>query len=158
MRFTYLALVEMSRNELRVAAATCMADALRYWPPGVARPDPDPFVITAVMRSLAGMPEGDLGGHRAQRILPPPSSWLWANIQFTTAEVRVASLVLRSLRAAIRGFADGARQDSVWGSATHSDYRHWVAWLAKFPDVDPADEIMEAQRLLVELERVGHNT
>ena len=157
MRFTHLALAEMSRHELRVAAATCMLDALRYWPRGVTPPDPDPFVVTAIMCSLAGMPKGDLGGYRAQRIPLPPSSWLWANIQFTTGEVRIASLVLRSLRAAIQGFAGGARQDPVWGRAPHPDYRHWVAWLAKFPDDDPANEIVESQRVIAELERICHN-
>jgi len=156
MRFTYLALVEMSWQELRVAAATCMTDALRYWPPEVTPPDPHPLVIILAMRSMARMPAGGVGRYSAQCI-PPPSSWLWANIRHTTPELRVASLVLRSLRAAIRGFASGTRQDQVWGCALHPDYRHWVAWLAKFPAVDPASEIMEAQRLLAELERIGHN-
>jgi hypothetical protein len=157
MRFTYLALVEMSWHELRAAAATCMADALRYWPPGVTPPDPHPLVIILAMRSMTRMRAGGIGGYSVQRIPPPPSSWLWANIRHTTPELRVASLVLRSLRAAVRGFASGTRQDQVWGSALHPDYRHWVAWLAKFPDVDPASEIMEAQRLLEELERISHN-
>ena len=152
MRFMPLVLADMSLPELRVAAATCMVDVVQYWPSGVPLPQPDPFVVTAVMCSIAGKPQENLGGYRLQQIPPPPDSWLWADIPFTTIELRVASLVLRSLRAAIRGFAGLTHQDPVWGRQPHSDQRLWVAWLAKYPDADPAAEIVEAQRILAEIQ------
>lgn len=154
MRYTHLELVRMAPHDLRVAAITCMLDALEYWPRHVKPPEPDPHEIAGALCALINIKRKGMNLKEACLYCShPPESLLWNKVRYTTIETCSAGDVLLAIRAAMRGFGGTAARDPMWGRSFDPKYSSWVAWVAVQFNNEPADQIMEAQKFI---ERLRH--